>query len=72
MITAEDQAWPDRWRVGGQPGMDWLASNPAPDRVRASLVKFLDRYGPATVFARVLASHLGRRPRPGVCGELAA
>jgi hypothetical protein len=42
--------------------MDWLASNPPADKVRAMLVKFLDRYGPATVFARVLAGHLGADP----------
>jgi hypothetical protein len=61
-LTDDDRLWLDRWRVGCQPGMDWLASSPAPERVRAMLVKMLDRYGSATVFARVLADHLGADP----------
>lgn len=64
MTAAEDQEWLSRWTVGRdrQPGMKWLASSPGADSVRAMLVKFLDRYGPATVFARVLAEHLAVDP----------
>jgi hypothetical protein len=58
-LTDDDQFWLARWKVGRQPGMDWLASRPPDDRVRAMLVKFMDRYGPETVFARVMADHLG-------------
>ena len=63
-LTDDDRMWLARWTVGRdrQPGMDWLASSPPPDKVRAMLVRFLDRYGPATVFARVLAGHLQADP----------
>jgi len=61
-LTDDDRAWLDRWKVGRgadkQSGMDWLASQPPADQVRAMLVKFLDRGGPETIFARVMADHL--------------
>jgi hypothetical protein len=61
-LSDDDRKWLSRWTVGGQPGMEWLAGNPGTDRVRATLVKMLDRAGPATVFARVLGEHLGVDP----------
>jgi hypothetical protein len=48
-----------RWKVGKRPGMDWLAGQPPADQVRAMLIRLMDRYGLETVFARVLADHLG-------------
>ena len=61
-LSDDDRMWLSRWTVGGQPGMKWLAGNPGIDRVRATLVKMLDRADPATVFARVLGEHLGVDP----------
>ena len=61
-LSDDDRMWLSRWTVGGQPGMEWLAGNPGTDRVHATLVKMLDRAGPATVFARVLGEHLGVDP----------
>ncbi|MGI8452128.1 MAG: DUF6011 domain-containing protein [Streptosporangiaceae bacterium] len=65
-LTDDDQFWLGRWTVGRgsdrRPGMDWLAARPPPDRVRAMLVKFLDRYGPGFICTRVLADHLGVDP----------
>lgn len=58
-LTDDDRMWLGRWKVGRQPGMDWLAGQPPADRVRAMLVKFMDRCGTETVYARVLADHLG-------------
>jgi hypothetical protein len=60
-LTDDDRMWLGRWTVGKQKqlGMDWLAGQPPADKVRAMLVKFMDRYGPETVFARVMADHLG-------------
>lgn len=64
-LTDDDRMWLARWTVGRerQPGMDWLAAGPPAERVRAMLVKFLDRGGPDTVFARVLGAHLGADPQ---------
>ena len=61
-LTEDDRLWLERWKVGRQAGMEWLATDPAPDRVRAMLVKFLDRYGPQTVFARVMGAYLDADP----------
>jgi hypothetical protein len=59
-LTDDDRMWLGRWKVGKppQPGIDWLAAGPPADRVRAMLIKFMDRYGPETVFARVMSDHL--------------
>jgi len=57
-LTDNDRFWLDRWRVGRQPGVDWLASSPDPARVRAILIKSMDRAGTENVFARLLSDHL--------------
>jgi Family of unknown function (DUF6011) len=61
LLTDDDRMWLGRWTVGKQrqPGMEWLAGQPPADKVRAMLIKFMDRHGPETVFARVMADHLG-------------
>jgi hypothetical protein len=61
-LTEDDKFWLGRLTIGGLPTMEWLATEPPADRVRAQLVKLLDRYGPRTVFARVLGAHLGADP----------
>ena len=61
-ITDDDVAALARWTVGHQSAMSWLASDPPETKVRAMLVKVLDRRGPATVFARAMAAHLGVDP----------
>jgi hypothetical protein len=63
-LTDDDRFWLGRWTVGRdrQPGMEWLAADPPADQVRAMLVKFLDRYGPQTVFARVTGAYLSADP----------
>lgn len=61
-LSEDDRAWLARATIGRQPFMEWLAASPPPDKVRAMLVKFLDRYGPSTVFARVMGAHLGEDP----------
>jgi hypothetical protein len=49
-----------RWRVGRQSVPDWLASDRAtPDRVRAMLVRALDRPDRGGAFGRSLAANLG-------------
>jgi hypothetical protein len=58
-LSADDLTWLGRWTVGGRPGLDWLADDPPADRVRAVLIKWMDRAGTESVFARVLADHLG-------------
>jgi Family of unknown function (DUF6011) len=57
-LSDDDREWLARWAVSGQPGMDWLSGNPDPSRVRAMLIKFMDRYGTESVFARLMADHL--------------
>jgi Family of unknown function (DUF6011) len=54
-----DRMWLDRWTVGKLTGMEWLAADPPADRVRAILIKVMDRHGTETVFARLLSDHLG-------------
>lgn len=61
-ISEDDKTRLSRCRVGRQSLTDWLASDPPADKARAILVKFLDRYGTETVFARVMAAHLGVDP----------
>jgi hypothetical protein len=61
-LTDDDRVWLARATIGRKPIMDWLAADPPADHVRAVLVKFLDRGGPRTVFARVLGSRLGDDP----------
>lgn len=61
-LTEDDRAWLARGTIGRKPVMEWLASDPPEGRVRATLIKFLDRGGPQSVFARVLAAHLGDDP----------
>lgn len=48
-----------RWRVGRKPVPEWLASGPSPERVRAMLIRALDRKHRGGVFGRVLAEWLG-------------
>jgi hypothetical protein len=62
--SEDDRMWLSRWTVGRdrKPGMEWLAGDPPPDAVRRMLIGFLDRYGTETVFARVMAAHLGVDP----------
>ena len=63
ILTDDDKMWLSHWKVGRQLGTEWLADNPPADRVRAMLVKMLDRGGgPKSVFARVLGDHLGADP----------
>lgn len=61
-LTDDDQMWLSRCTVGGKPIMDWLAADPPADKVRAHLVKFLDRTYPGFVACRILADHLGADP----------
>ncbi|HEX6520947.1 MAG TPA: DUF6011 domain-containing protein [Streptosporangiaceae bacterium] len=61
-LTDDDRRQLTRCTIGGLPLMEWLASDPAPDRVRAHLVKFLDRGGTQMVFVRVLSAHIGADP----------
>ncbi len=62
MLTDDDRNWLSRCTIGGLPILEWLTGGPPPDRVRAYLVKWLDRGGTETVFARVLGAHLGADP----------
>jgi len=48
-----------RWHHGRQSIPDWLASGPDPDKVRAALVRALDRPRRSGPFSRALAAHLG-------------
>jgi hypothetical protein len=43
-LTGNDWMRLGHWRVGVQPGMDWLAGQPSADKVHARLVKFMDPY----------------------------
>lgn len=61
-LSDDDRMWLARCTIGRQPFMDWLASDPPVDTVCAKLVRFLDRGGPRSVFARVLGAHLGVDP----------
>lgn len=61
-LTEDDTLLLSRVTIGRQPFADWLASNPPPDKVRAMLVKFMDKGGPRTVFARLLSERLGVDP----------
>jgi hypothetical protein len=61
-LTDDDVTQLGRWVVTGRSGLAWLASRPPEAKVRAVLIKELDRSGPATVFARVLGGHLGADP----------
>lgn len=61
-LTDDDRMWLARCIIGRQPIMDWLASDPPADKVRAHLVRLLDRGGPRTVFARVLSARIGIDP----------
>lgn len=51
-----------RWTITGRSGMAWLASRPPETRVRAVLIRTLDRGGPTTALARALGEHLGVDP----------
>ena len=61
-LTEDDKMWLGRATIGGKPFTEWLASDPPDDKVRAMLVKWLDRGGPSTVFARLLGDRLGADP----------
>jgi len=58
-LNEMDLFWLGRWKVGGRPGTEWLAGNPPADTLRASLIKWMDRAGAESVFARLLSDHLG-------------
>lgn len=61
-LSDDDRMWLARCTIGHQPVTDWLAINPAADRVRAHLVKFLDRTNPGFVVCRILADHISADP----------
>lgn len=61
-LTDDDRMWLARCTIGRKPIMEWLATDPPADTVRAMLVKFLDRSSPGFVVCRVLAAHLGVDP----------
>ena len=61
-LTEEDRLMLSRWTVGGRSAMAWLEDNPPAEKVHSTLVRVLDRGGPRSVFARVLAAHLGVDP----------
>lgn len=61
-LTEDDKFRLSRCTIGRQPFTDWLASGPPADKVRAMLVRLLDRGGPRTVFARLLGERLGADP----------
>jgi hypothetical protein len=61
-LSDDDRMRLARGRIGRRSFTDWLASDPPATKVRAMLVKVLDRGGPQTVFARVLGAHLGADP----------
>jgi hypothetical protein len=61
-LTDDERNWLARCTIGRQPVTDWLAGDPPADRVRAHLVKFLDRSSPKFVVCRVLAGHIGANP----------
>jgi hypothetical protein len=58
-MTDSEAAELARWKVGGKPVPDWLASGPDPDRVRAMLIRALDRPGRGGALGRALAAYLG-------------
>jgi hypothetical protein len=58
-LTEAETASLARWHIGNQTVTDWLAASPDPDRVRAMLVRTLDRGGRDSVISRALAVHLG-------------
>ena len=47
-----------RWQVGRNSVPDWLAAGPDPAKVRAMLVRALDRPNRGGAFSRALAAHL--------------
>ena len=59
MTTQGSEAELARWTVAGMPVRAWLAGSPDPDRVRAVLIRALDRPGRSGAFGRALADHLG-------------
>ena len=61
-LTDDDRMWLSRCTIGRRPIMEWLASDPPADSVRAHLVKFLDRSNPEFAVCRVLAAHVGADP----------
>jgi uncharacterized protein DUF6011 len=61
-LTDDDRKWLARCTIGRRPVMDWLATDPPADTVRAHLVKILDRAHPGFVVCRVLADHIGADP----------
>jgi hypothetical protein len=59
-MTAMDEAAElARWHHGRQTIPEWLASGPDPDKVRASLVRALDRPDRGGALGRALAAYLG-------------
>ncbi len=61
--TTDEAAELARWHIGKgkhrQTVPGWLASGPEPDRVRAMLVRALDRPDRSGALGRALAAHLG-------------
>jgi len=58
-LTDDERRILARCTIGGKPIPEWLATSPGPDRVHSLMIRWMDRGGPRSVPACVLAGHLG-------------